>query len=187
MRVFDPTDPSLPIGKQVGWYTPTSGIWQTVWLKRRPASYIETLPSRLRSPEPAARPDGLAHLRMASLSTGKYTTFRPENPGAMLRRPRFEISRRSPSIAQVRCPRRARALDARKPSPPSDLTLVAEEAGEVDRQDEDLFWPADDRPREIRRRSISRGSCSTAIPFPSTALDQSFNPKGIYTAPDDAF
>ena len=28
--------PSLPTGKQVGWYTPTSGIWQTVWLESRP-------------------------------------------------------------------------------------------------------------------------------------------------------
>ena len=33
VRVFDPTDPELPTGKQVGWYTPTSGIWQTVWLE----------------------------------------------------------------------------------------------------------------------------------------------------------
>src|SRR5262249_47536322 len=35
VRAFDPTDPSLPTGKQVGWYTPTSGIWQTVWLEAR--------------------------------------------------------------------------------------------------------------------------------------------------------
>ena len=29
-----------PTGKQVGWYTPTSGIWQTVWLEARPKSHI---------------------------------------------------------------------------------------------------------------------------------------------------
>ena len=40
VRVFDPTDPSLPTGKQVGWYTRTSGIWQTVWLESRPAGRI---------------------------------------------------------------------------------------------------------------------------------------------------
>lgn len=33
VRVADSTDPALPTGKQVGWYTPTSGIWQTVWLE----------------------------------------------------------------------------------------------------------------------------------------------------------
>ena len=29
-----------PDGKQVGWYTPSSGIWQTAWLEARPASFI---------------------------------------------------------------------------------------------------------------------------------------------------
>ena len=40
VRAFDPTDPSLPVGKQVGWYTTTSGIWQTVWLESRPKARI---------------------------------------------------------------------------------------------------------------------------------------------------
>ena len=40
VRAFDPTDPDLPTGKQVGWYTPSSGIWQTVWLEARPKTYI---------------------------------------------------------------------------------------------------------------------------------------------------
>ncbi len=40
VRAFDPTDPSLPTGKQVGWYTTTSGIWQTVWLEAVPKSHI---------------------------------------------------------------------------------------------------------------------------------------------------
>ena len=40
VRLVDPTDPNLPTGKQVGWYTPTSGIWQTVWLEARPRTYI---------------------------------------------------------------------------------------------------------------------------------------------------
>ena len=40
VRAFDPTDPNLPTGKQVGWYTPTSGIWQTVWLESHPKAHI---------------------------------------------------------------------------------------------------------------------------------------------------
>ena len=40
VRALDTTDPSLPTGKQVGWYTPSSGIWQTVWLEARPKAYI---------------------------------------------------------------------------------------------------------------------------------------------------
>lgn len=46
VRVWDPTDEgSQPRGKQVNnpngiWYTPVSGIWQTVWLEAVPQQYI---------------------------------------------------------------------------------------------------------------------------------------------------
>jgi hypothetical protein len=49
VAVLDPTDAGTqPRGKQVRrpggiWYTPTSGIWQTVWLEPVPAAYIEGL------------------------------------------------------------------------------------------------------------------------------------------------
>jgi hypothetical protein len=45
--VWDPTEKgSQPVGKQLSnphgiWYTPVSGIWQTVWLEVVPATYIE--------------------------------------------------------------------------------------------------------------------------------------------------
>ena len=44
----DLTDQSYPYGKQVMkrggmWYTPVSGIWQTVWLESVPETYIEKL------------------------------------------------------------------------------------------------------------------------------------------------
>ena len=43
VRVFDETDPEMPVGKQVGWYTPTSGIWQTVHLEAHETAYIESI------------------------------------------------------------------------------------------------------------------------------------------------
>ena len=49
VKVWDPTDKgSQPRGKQVSrpggiWYTPVSGIWQTVWLEPVPQRYIENL------------------------------------------------------------------------------------------------------------------------------------------------
>lgn len=49
VKVYDPTDEGVgPHGKQVLhpfsiYYTPTSGIWQTVWLESVPKSYIEGL------------------------------------------------------------------------------------------------------------------------------------------------
>ena len=49
VRVWDPTDKGpQPRGKQVSrpegiWYTPVSGIWQTVWLEPVPRQHIESL------------------------------------------------------------------------------------------------------------------------------------------------
>jgi hypothetical protein len=49
IEIRDPTDASTqPRGKQVRnpngiWYTPTSGIWQTVWIEPVPANAIETV------------------------------------------------------------------------------------------------------------------------------------------------
>ncbi|MBI1368476.1 MAG: beta-galactosidase [Planctomycetes bacterium] len=49
VRVWDPSDAGAqPRGKQVErpegiWYTPVTGIWQTVWLGPVPASYIQSL------------------------------------------------------------------------------------------------------------------------------------------------
>jgi beta-galactosidase/beta-glucuronidase len=48
IRVWDPTDEGTqPRGKQVRkpesiWYTPVTGIWQTVWLEAVPETYIES-------------------------------------------------------------------------------------------------------------------------------------------------
>lgn len=49
VKVYDPTDQGYqPHGKQVSnpeniYYTPSSGIWQTVWLETVPADYIQSL------------------------------------------------------------------------------------------------------------------------------------------------
>ena len=43
VRVFDPQDHSQqPVGKQYGWYTRTSGIWQTVYLEPRSETFIKS-------------------------------------------------------------------------------------------------------------------------------------------------
>ena len=49
VRVWDPSDEGpQPRGKQVKeprgiWYTPVTGIWQTIWLEKVPAQYIQTV------------------------------------------------------------------------------------------------------------------------------------------------
>lgn len=48
VEVSDPLDTELPYGKQTKkrggmWYTPVSGIWQTVWLESVPENYIKDI------------------------------------------------------------------------------------------------------------------------------------------------
>ena len=48
VEVTDTTDTELPFGKQRikrggMWYTPISGIWQSVWLEARPKNYVKSL------------------------------------------------------------------------------------------------------------------------------------------------
>jgi len=48
VEVWDPMDATLPYGKQCRrphgmWYSPVSGLWQTVWCERVPSSYIRSL------------------------------------------------------------------------------------------------------------------------------------------------
>jgi len=46
VRVVDETDPGTPTGKQVHWYTPSSGIWQTVYLEARGDAHVSRLLAR---------------------------------------------------------------------------------------------------------------------------------------------
>ncbi len=87
----DLTNQSYPYGKQTlkrggMWYTPVSGIWQTVWLESVPETYIEKLNIKNRgygvtiSVEPAM--DGsvtVAGLGTFPLENGSVTIL-PENP-----------------------------------------------------------------------------------------------------------
>jgi hypothetical protein len=188
VRAFDPTDPSLPTGKQVGWYTPTSGIWQTVWLESRPAAHIAGFtmvpsidPARVAfRVEVAGVPEGSA-LRVEAAS---------QEPGGAA----FQAG--APLAAAVGGrPVASFNLDVPNPrlwSPESpnlyDVSIALKDAqGRVIDTVQSYFG----------LRTIARGRYGNE-PFERillngkplylrTALDQSFNPDGIYTAPDDEF
>ncbi len=193
VRVFDPTNPAQPVGKQVGWYTTTSGIWQTVWLEARPKARIAHFtiePTHLPKlpPDPT---DLQVSLLMADLSAGKYTcTFRPDDPSGKVGTFSldFEIPRDEP-VYHVKFDVLARDAELWTPENPRLHDVILE-----------LKAPdgtTDTIKTYVGLRTIARGKYGDA-PYERillngkpiylrTALDQSFNPKGIYTAPDDAF
>ena len=66
VRAEDNTDPSHPVGKQVNWYTHTSGIWQTVWLEARdPEIFLQNFQLY-----PDAE-NGQVHIRLSIQNAGR--------------------------------------------------------------------------------------------------------------------
>ncbi|MDX2037964.1 MAG: glycoside hydrolase family 2 TIM barrel-domain containing protein [Isosphaeraceae bacterium] len=181
VRVFDPTDPELPTGKQVGWYTPTSGIWQTVWLEARPAAQIRDF-SLVTDLESVA-----AAVEIVAPIAGEYRLVATSKDADF----RVESKVRAEAGAKTRIDLRGKPKTPRlwTPDDPhlSDLTLeLMSPDGKVDSVD-----------TYFGLRTIARGKFGDE-PYERillngkpiylrTALDQSFNPKGIYTAPDDDF
>jgi hypothetical protein len=169
VRAFDPTDQELPVGKQTpSWYTYTSGIWQTVWLEARPEHYIKTFAL-------TPRRDGDRWLIDVD-ATGDFTD--PLLISGIISIPfKFESGRAHGSM-EIR--------DAKLWSPDSPyLYDIVLHAGE-------------DRVKTyFGLRTISRGKFGDLAHesiflngqpvYWRGALDQSFNPKGIYTAPSDEF
>lgn len=65
VRVYDTLDNVLPYGKQCHkrggmWYTPVTGIWQTVWLESVPETYVRSLHIDVTDEVATVRADGVS-------------------------------------------------------------------------------------------------------------------------------
>jgi beta-galactosidase/beta-glucuronidase len=178
VRVWDPTDLGpQPRGKQVGrpegiWYTPVTGIWQTVWLEAVPETYVSSV---------YAVPD---------LATGSVTIM-PEihgAPGAVSIRvfdkdgevasSVFDVSRNEGYVLKLKDP---------KPWSPSsphlyDYILTVKDNGKTVDEVKGYFGM-----RSIRLQKDSNGIqwvyFNNSFLFQYGPLDQGWWPDGLYTAP----
>ncbi|MEO6809068.1 MAG: sugar-binding domain-containing protein [Isosphaeraceae bacterium] len=190
VRAFDPTDPSLPVGKQVGWYTTTSGIWQTVWLESRPAAHIRefTVQTAIDPAEVTIKvaAEGLA-------ASGEYTVaVRSEDATVKAGSAPLSLGKDGQAAgsgaANLQIPVREPKLWTPETPHLYDVVLeLKDKGGKV----------IDSVKTYFGLRTIARGKYGDE-PFERVllngkpiylrgALDQSFNPKGIYTAPSDEF
>ncbi len=181
VRALDPTDPELPTGKQVGWYTPTSGAWQTVWLESRPKTHIAGFritpkldPAQAVFDVEVAGGQGPFEV----VVSGRNRTVKA-NPGAV------EAGHAS---CQVVC-----AIDQPQlwtPESPNlyDATIeLKDHAGAVIDSVDTYFGLRTIRRGVYEGAPYERILLNGKPVYLRAALDQSFNPKGIYTAPDDDF
>jgi len=179
VSVWDPTDASYqPRGKQIGkphgiWYTPTTGIWQTVWLEVVPSSHLAKLTpwpnvdaKLVRIAHEVVKPEGTV-LKAAVRDGDKVVAEMERAPGEPL-----EISIPSPKLWSPDTPHLY------------DLTVT------LLRDDK----PIDEVKSYFAMRKISLGKDEKGLTrimlndkfvFQSGPLDQGFWPDGLYTAPTD--
>ena len=183
VRAFDIADASTLVGKQVPrWYTHSSGIWQTVWLEGRHASYVREMP---------VSPD-LEHMQARvqanlKVSRGSQARFEISSPQGLFETVKWEQCVESDGAS----PELVISIPNARLWTPDDPflyeimgTLYIEGQGEVDRV-----------TTYFGMRSFGRAK-SGDNPFEFLtlngepiylrgALDQAFYPEGLYSYPSD--
>lgn len=184
VRAHDITDPETPTGKQTGWYTRTGGIWQTPYIEYRGLSYIRKAHITPDIDKEQAAFDCEIEARQA----GSYTVAVHAVLGSIhLRTKKTVACQRGLNKVQVILPVRNPSLWS--PDSPSlyetRLTLLR---GETAVDAVETYFGM----RKIGR-GVYGGSGHEYILLNNKpiylrgALHQSFNPKGIYTHPDDDY
>ncbi|CUU37360.1 Glycosyl hydrolases family 2 [Armatimonadetes bacterium DC] len=192
VRVEDFTDPETPLGKQIpSWYTSTSGIWQTVWLEATGEAWIEGC-RIIPQADSSGVPTGVMEFNL---------TVRPLPREPLVVEVRSR-NRKFPTVHEV-VPEAGRSaveltfsLTVPKPQfwTPDTPTLYPYE---IRLLSADRKWVYDRVLGYFGIRTVRWGAYNNS-PFTyvllngkpiylRAVLDQSFNPDGIYTAPDDAF
>ncbi len=179
------TDPSneggQPIGKQhldpSGiWYTPSSGIWQTVWIEPVPQGYIE----RYRIEPDLDKERIIVRVETGGNTDGLKVSARVKDGGMLLGQSSGKAG--TPLLIQVRNPHRW------TPSDPFlyDLEITLEDAAGK---------PADKVKGYFGMRKTSIGKDAKGVTrlllnnefvFQLGPLDQGFYPDGLYTPPTEA-
>ncbi|MER7574973.1 AbfB domain-containing protein [Streptomyces sp. NPDC126514] len=182
VRVYDPTDgrgEKQPVGKQVNnpggiFYTPSSGIWQTVWMEPTPASSISSVDIVPNLSDNTARvrvftrgsvgghrvlAEAMSGSQVVGSSTGGFTEFSVPVPNAR------RWSPDDPFLYDLR------------------VTLRDAAGNPVDRVTGYFGM------REIGKKMLNgvmRPTLNGEFVFQIGTLDQGFWPDGLYTAPTDA-
>jgi len=186
VRVYDVTDTSTPIGKQIpSWYTSTSGIWQPVWLETTGPAWLSTLRMTPLADDKHA-PTGVMQLDMRFGGDASRVTS-------------VVVESKDKAFAPVTMPAKDGSAtgELRVPSPrlwtPEQPNLYAVRIRLRDADGKDLdvvhtyFGVRTIAWERAPGKDYSQILLNGKPVFTNGALDQSFNPEGIYTAPSDTF
>ncbi len=176
--VTDPSDANWqPRGKQVNepkgiWYTPSTGIWQTVWLETVPASHITGL-----SIVPNAA-EGSIQITVAAAGEAKDVQLSVLTGGQVLRTVKARVG--EPTSAKIEQPK------LWSPDSPFLYDLRAELIGGGKTHDTvDSYFALRDIKLGKDAAGVTRMLLNGQPVFQYGPLDQGFWPDGLYTAPTD--
>ncbi len=178
--VFDPSDGGeQPRGKQVKkpesiWYTPTTGIWQTVWLERVPATFVTDV-----------RVETDAHAKSAAIVSVSAPRESLEVELTVSDRAGDSVIARGPAGRPIALPIEHPKLWS--PDSPFLYSLairLLENGRVLDRADSycAVRW----FEMKPDTQGVNRIFLNGAPIFLNGPLDQGFWPDGLYTAPSDA-
>jgi len=182
VRAFDVTHPEVPSGKQTGWYTTTSGIWQTVYLEARGNPYIE----RVHITPDLANSMAHFHVNVESEEDGDFSVCIESGDVATEQIQLNLNSGRNRLFAEVSIPE-PKLWTPENPNLYNVAVRLTNHNGEE----------VDAVKTYFGMREVSRGKYG-AKPYEYVllngkpiylmgALCQSFNPQGIYTYPSDEY
>jgi hypothetical protein len=182
VKVFDPSSSgNQPRGKQVDkprgiWYTPSTGIWQTVWLEPVPAARIGQINL---VPDPDA---SCLRLIVEGIGTGPQNTVE-----AVARDGQQEVARATGGVGkQLSLTIPARSLKLWSPDEPFlyDLTVTLKQ-GDVKVDEVESYFGM--RKIELAKdeAGFTRLRLNGEFLFQIGPLDQGFWPDGLYAAPTD--
>jgi hypothetical protein len=179
VAVLDPTEGDQPCGKQSRkpegiFYTPTSGIWQTVWLEPVPKTCIDDL--RL-------TPDVDAHVLRVRVATGSRAESAQVELQALAAGKDVGHAI-GPANKELSLP--IASMHLWSPDDPFlyDLRITLKDGGRVMDSVSSYFGM---RKISLRKddAGVTRLALNDQFTFQMGTLDQGFWPDGIYTAPTD--
>ncbi|MDR2362394.1 MAG: beta-galactosidase [Prevotellaceae bacterium] len=180
VKVWDPTDESYqPRGKQVNkpegiWYTPVSGIWQTVWLEPVPKKHITSV-----TPTPDIDAQRLSiTVDVANTTHGDIIEIVLKDAGKTIATAKTAVGQ------QIDIP--VPGLKLWSPETPFLYDIETSLYTDNKRQDKVIGYTA---MRKISigpdKNGILRLQLNNEIYFQLGPLDQGWWPDGLYTAPTD--
>lgn len=181
VRVWDNCDADTPLGKQTyNWYTPSSGIWQTVYLEGRPDVYIEQV--HVTPQLEAGRALLAVTVRAAGDAPKDAVRLTVTSLDGSFSDATQNVSLASHEVAEAEVSVR---LPAPRPWSPEDPHLY-ECAVKVGDDEIRTYFGLRSVTRERWGDNAQEFVCLNGEPvYLRGALDQAFHPDGLHTYPSD--